>query len=187
MGVRGGGYQWLVCSVLHLAILPALEARVAHGVITDDHLAATSHLARKAAEERQQSPVLRVFRLRAVAHGFDLEEGGGRQIEGEDWRFDRASHRVIVQAQRRVALPVNLPEACVRHLEHLSAHVAHLAKEPEHVVRLAELVALPDQQTHLALKVHERLEARDPLRKLKLREGQQEAVITAGACDASGR
>lgn len=54
-------------------------------------------------------------------------------------------------------------------------------------MRLAELVTLPDQQTHLALKVHERLEARDPLQKLKLREGQEEAIITAGACDASGR
>ena len=115
------------------------------------------------------------------------EEGGGGQVEGEGWRFDQASHRVIVQAQHGVARPVNLPEARVRQLEHLFAHVAHLAKEPEHVVRLAELVALPDQQTHLALKVHERLEARDPLRKLKLREGQQEAIITASACGVGGR
>ena len=74
----------------------------------------------------------------------------------------------------------------MRQLEHLFAHVAHLTEEPEHVVRLTELVALPDQQTHLALKVHESLKARDPLRKLKLREGQQEAIITAGTCKTRG-
>eukprot|EP00964_Phaeocystis_antarctica_P010993 scaffold6039_cov64-Phaeocystis_antarctica.AAC.1 len=41
-GVRGEGcgrtHQRLVCSVLHLAVLPALEARVACGVVTDEHL-----------------------------------------------------------------------------------------------------------------------------------------------------
>ena len=36
---------------------------------------------------------------RTVACGFHHEEGGGGQVEGEGWRFDRASHRVIVQAQ----------------------------------------------------------------------------------------
>ena len=80
MGVGGGGYQRLVCSVLHLAILPALEARVARGVITDDHLAIARHFARKAAKERQQPPVLRVIRLRANSTGFitrNTTEGGG--------------------------------------------------------------------------------------------------------------
>ena len=65
---------------------------------------------------------------------------------------------------------------------HLCAHVAHLTEESEHVVRLAELVALLDQQTHLTLKVNECLEARDPLQRLKLPKGHQEAVIATGAC-----
>ena len=98
-----------------------------------------------------------------------------------------APHRVIVQAQHGIALPVNLPEARVRQLKHLRAHVTHLTEKSEHVVRLAELVALSYQETHLPLKVHERLEARDSLQKLKLREGEQEAIITTGAWDASGK
>ena len=40
LSIRGaeGGHQRLVCGVLHLAILPALEARVARGVVTDEYL-----------------------------------------------------------------------------------------------------------------------------------------------------
>ena len=84
LSIRGaeGGHQRLVCGVLHLAILPALEARVAHCVITDDHLAATSHLARKAAEKGQQSSVLRVVRLRHSSARGSSREGRRRASRG---------------------------------------------------------------------------------------------------------